>query len=208
VAKDTTAKRTGKDESAEGHGATQHGRAATVPTASAELALIGAAVSGGKLTFDIALKVVEHLKTKRPLAAQVLDSRKVNSNAVVYLRLTNLSGHGLCVSAIVSTRPTVTQPGVQRLVLAELGAPMSTKRILPQDPALPFVIPPTESQDVRLLFDLAATRKEIYNALHGKVRIDFEVLGDTDTDQLGVPFRFREDAPVESSFAAYKIPRS
>ena len=180
------------------------------PRAAIEAALIGAFISGGKLTFDVAMKVVDHLKSKTPLAVQVLDSRKDGNDGVIYLRLTNLTGHGLCVFKIVSTRPAVSQPQVERLLEVSEPTPgggWGSKVISPQSPTMPFVIPPTESQDVRLRFDLNATKKEIHNALYGVAKIHYEVLAGKDPDDEEVTFRFREDAPVESSFAASRIPR-
>ena len=124
---------------------------------------------------------------------------------------TNLTGHGLCVFKVESTRPKDSQPQVERLLEVSestSGGGWGGKVIKPQSPAMPFVIPPTESQDIRLRFDLAATKKEIYNALHGTARIHYEVLAGKDPDDEDVTFRFREDAPVESSFAAWRIPRA
>jgi hypothetical protein len=209
----TTSKRASTVSAPENRASERQSRASTSPTATgAEVALVGAAISGGKLTYEVALQVVKYLKSKEPLAVQVLDSRKVKTDGEIYLRLTNLSGHGLCVFAIVSTRPVVAQPQVRRVQRPDSGDALGfiigeskPANWEPVDPALPFVIPPTESQDVRLVFDLTATKKEIFNDLHGVVRIDFEVLGNRDPEASYVTFRFREDEPIQSRFAANRI---
>ena len=201
-----------------GKGPAQTGKSSRVggvavgPSAAAEFALIGALISGGKLTFDVAMKAVEHIKSKQPhLAVQVLDSRKVGSEALIYLRLTNFTGHGICVFKIESKRPSKSQPAVERLsevFVPPRGLGIAEKVIQPQTPTFPFVIPPTEAQDVRLRFDLAAAKKEIFNDLHGHVKVHIDVLGEKGPDDVDVHFLFREDAPVASSFAADRIPRS
>jgi hypothetical protein len=159
-------------------------------------------VAGGKASFDVATKIAEVVQSKKmPLVAQVLESYADGNDYVVLLRLASFSGHGICLTNVESKYPSKVTPVVERLVRGFEDGGLSRRSIAkPGSPALPFRLPPTERQDLRLRFDRKTTRAQVFNNMYGTVVLRYELLGAKGPDSLEFNVRFRDDNPVLGGF--------